>query len=294
MDWKDIWGLVRDAVKSWIEDRGQSMGAALAYYTLFSLAPLLLIVISLAGLVFGAEAARGQIVGQIEGLVGADAARAIEAMIDAAWRSPGGGIAALLGVVTLLLGASGVFAELRRAINAIAGIPPSHASAVGAFVRVRVRAFALLLGFGFLAIASLLVSALVAAFTSYAGARWPALAALATLSDWLVSGSMLAVAFGILLRWLPDKPPRRRGLLISAIVSAVLFTLGKHLIGLYLGRATFASAYGAAGSFVVLMMWVYYSSQILLFGAACGYADEALRHHTVAGAATGTPPAHPV
>jgi membrane protein len=281
------------ATLRWVDGSGPQLGASIAFYTMFALAPWLVLTIALAGFVFGADAARGQIVGQIEGLVGADAARAIEAMIDAAWRQPGGGLAALLGVATLLLGASGVFAELRRAINAIAGIAPSTASAVGAFMRVRLRAFALLLGFGFLAVASLLLSAAVAAFGRYAQSRWPALELLASLSDLLVSGALLGVAFAGLLRWLPDRPPRRRALVISAFVSAVLFTLGKHLIGLYLGRATFASAYGAAGSFVVLMMWVYYSSQILLFGAACGYADEALRRAGDARAATGTPPARP-
>ena len=264
------------AAQRWIDGSGPQLGASIAFYTVFALAPWLVLMIAVAGLVFGAEAARGQIVGEIEGLVGTDAAKLIEVMIASAWRHPGGLLATLLGSATLLAGASGVFAELRRAINAIAGVHPS-AHALSAFLRVRLTAFALLLGFGFLAIASLLLSALVAAFTAYAGARWPAVAALATVSDWLLSGSLLAVAFGILLRWLPDKPPGRRGLLISAVVSAVLFTLGKHVIGLYLGRASVASSYGAAGSFVVVLLWVYYSSQILLFGAACGYADEALR-----------------
>jgi membrane protein len=308
MDWKEraasAWAkvprrwhyplrLVWQAMLRWSDGSGPQLGASIAFYTMFALAPWLVLTIAIAGFVFGAEAARGQIVGQIEGLVGADAARAIEAMIDAAWRSPGGGVAALLGVATLLLGASGVFAELRRAINAIAGIAPSSASAVGAFMRVRLRAFALLLGFGFLAVASLLLSAAVAAFGRYAQSRWPALEFLASLFDLVVSGALLAVAFGGLLRWLPDRPPQRRGLVISALVSAALFTLGKHLIGLYLGRATFASAYGAAGSFVVLMMWVYYSSQIMLFGAACGYADEALRRGDLDHAAPGILPARP-
>ena len=264
------------AAQRWIDSNGPQLGASIAFYTVFALAPWLVLMIAIAGLAFGAEAARGQIVGEIQGLVGADAARLIEVMIASAWRHRGGVVATLLGSATLLAGASGVFAELRRAINAIAGVHPG-AHALSAFLRVRLIAFALLLGFGFLAIASLLVSALIAAFTDYAGARWPALAALATVSDWLLSGSLLAVAFGILLRWLPDKALGRRGLLISALVSALLFTIGKHLIGLYLGRASVASSYGAAGSFVVLLLWVYYSSQILLFGAACGYADEAMR-----------------
>lgn len=276
------------AAKRWIDGSGPQLGASIAFYTMFALAPWLVLTIAVAGLVFGADAARGQIVGQIEGLIGTDAARAIQAMIAAAWKERASWIATLIGAGTLLLGASGVFAELRRAINAIAGIAPAS-SPVNAFVRVRVTAFALLLGFGFLAVASLLLSALIAGFAGYAGHRWPALTVLATLADWIVSCAVLAVAFGALLRWLPDRPPRHRGLMISALVSAVLFTLGKSLIGLYLGRASIASSYGAAGSFVVVMLWVYYSSQIMLFGAACGYADEALRLGPAQGPADAVP-----
>jgi membrane protein len=276
------------AANRWIDGSGPQLGASIAFYTMFALAPWLVLTIAVASLAFGADAARGQIVGQIQGLVGGDAARAIEAMIASAWKERASLVATLVGAATLLLGASGVFAEMRRAMNAIAGIAP-RAHPVTVFVRVRVRAFALLLGFGFLAVASLLLSAMIAGFAAYAGQRWPALAMLATLGDWVVSGALLTVAFAALLRWLPDRPPRHRGLAISAIVSAVLFTLGKNLIGLYLARAGVASSYGAAGSFVVVMLWVYYSSQIMLFGAACGYADEALRLGPAHGPADAVP-----
>ena len=210
------------AAERWIDGSGPQLGASIAFYTMFALAPWLVLTIAVASLVFGAEAARGQIVGELQGLVGADAARAIEAMIASAWKERASLVATLIGAATLLLGASGVFAELRRAINAIAGITP-QAGAMTAFVRVRVRAFALLLGFGFLAVASLLLSAVIAGFANAAGQRWPALAVLATLSDWVISGALLTVAFAALLRWLPDRPPRHRGLAISAIVSAMLF-----------------------------------------------------------------------
>lgn len=264
------------ALQRWLDGSGPQLGASIAFYTMFALAPWLVLTIAVAGFVFGPDAARGEIVGEIEGLIGTQPAQAVEAMIASAWHDRGGILATVLGTATLLIGASGVFAELRRAINAIAGTRPS-AHALNAFVRVRVTAFALLLGFGFLAIASLLLSAVIAGVSRYAGDRWPALAVLITLIDWLVSGAVLAVAFYTLLRWMPDRPPGRRGLLVAAVVSAALFTLGKHLIGLYLGRASVASSYGAAGSFVVVMLWVYYSAQIMLFGAACGYADEVLR-----------------
>ena len=276
------------AAVRWADGSGPQLGASIAFYTMFALAPWLVLTIAVASLAFGAEAARGQIVGQIQGLVGSDAAHAIEAMIASAWKERASLVATLIGAATLLLGASGVFAELRRAINAIAGIAP-QANPVTAFVRVRVRAFALLLGFGFLAMASLLLSAVIAGFARYAGHRWPALTVLATLIDWVVSAGMLTVAFAALLRWLPDRPPRHRGLAISAVVSALLFALGKNLIGLYLARAGVASSYGAAGSFVVVMLWVYYSSQIMLFGAACGYADESLRLGSTQGPGAAVP-----
>jgi membrane protein len=236
-------------------------------------APLLVVTIAVAGAVFGPEAARGQVVGQIEGLVGPLAAQAIEAMIEAAWREPGGLLAALIGIATLFIGASGAFVELHRALNLIGRVTPPP-SAVGAFVRARLIAFALLLGCGFLAIASLLVSAALSAFTAFVSGRYAALGLLAILFDHVVSLGVLSVAFAALIRWLPDTPPTRKGVWVSAIASAVLFTIGKSLIGLYLGRSSVASSYGAAGSFVVLMLWINYSAQILLYGAALGRVSD--------------------
>jgi membrane protein len=260
----------------WIDVSGPALGASIAFYTVFALAPLLLITIAIAGAVFGAEAARGQIVSQIEGLVGPVAAQAIEAMIETAWREPGGATAAAVGVITLLVGASGAFVELRRTLNLIGHITPEP-SAISAFVRARLTAFALLLGCGFLAIASLVLSAALAGFTAFLSARFAGLKLMAVLFDLGVSIAVLSVAFAALVHWLPDRPPSRSGVWISALSSAVLFSLGKYLIGLYLGRSSVASSYGAAGSFVVLMLWIYYSSQILLFGAAIGRASDERR-----------------
>jgi membrane protein len=284
IDWKkikdDVWralprplratlAIVIEAGERWNDVSGPQLGASIAFYTMFALAPLLVVAIAIVGAIFGADAARGQIVGEIDGLVGPVAAKAIEAMIEAAWREPGSLRAAILGVVTLLIGATGVFAELRRTLNLIGRVVPRR-SVIGAILRVRLTAFALLLGFGFLSIASLLVSALLAGFGKFLVALSPWLAAVAALVDLSVSVGVLSVGFAALVRWLPDEPPTRRGVWISAISTAVLFTIGKSLIGFYLGRASVASSYGAAGSFVVLMLWVYYSSQILLYGAALG------------------------
>ena len=264
------------ATQRWLDASGPQLGESIAFYTIFSLAPLLVITIAIASAVVGDSAARGQVVGEIAGLVGPVAAQAVETAIANAWQEPAGPVAAAVGIITLLVGATTVFGELRRALNQIGRITPPKA-AIGTIVRVRLTAFAILLGFGFLAIASLLLSAVLAAVTGYFSSRYPGGALFATLLDFAVSVAVLAAAFGALLRWLPDRAPSRRAVWISAIVSAVLFSIGKSLIGLYLGRATVASTYGAAGSFIVVLMWVYYSAQILLYGAAVGRIDDELR-----------------
>jgi membrane protein len=264
------------AARLWTSQDGTELGASIAFYSMFALGPLLIIAIAIAGAVFGAEAARGQVVDQIASLVGQDAADTIEKMIASAWRSQRGGLAAALGVVTLLVGASGVFAELRKALNRIGRVMP-QAPGLGAFVRARLMAFALVLGFGFLIVASLLLSAAVAAVTQWLSLRMPVLAGALTLLDFALSSAVLACAFWVFLRWLPDRAPRRRSAAVGALASALLFAVGKHLIGLYLGRVSTADSFGAAGSLVVVMLWVYYSSQILLFGAALAWALDGVR-----------------
>ena len=281
--------LAWDAASRWLRDGGPQLGASIAFYTMFAVAPLLVVMIAIAGAVFGAEAARGQIVQQIEGVVGQGAARGIEAMIESAWRHPGSGWAAALGLATLLVGATGVFTELRRALNTIGHVTPLP-SLLGGFVRARLMAFALVLGFGFLAIVSLLLSALLAALGAYVGVRLPGLAGALALFDVALSTAVLVVVFAALLRWLPDAPPSRRAVWTGALCSALLFSIGKHLIGMYLARESIASSYGAAGSFVVVMLWVYYSAQILLFGAALAASvDE--RSPGAAAARLGSPAA---
>lgn len=269
-----------EAARLWTSQDGTELGASIAFYSMFALGPLLIIAIAIAGAVFGAEAARGQIVDQIASLVGQDAADAIEKMIASAWRSNSTGLAAALGVGTLLVGASGVFAELRKALNRIGRVQPETGS-LGAFVRARLIAFALVLGFGFLIVASLLLSAAVAAVTQWLSLRMPVLAGVLTLFDFGFSLAVLAMAFWVFLRWLPDKAPSRSAAVVGAVASSLLFAVGKHLIGLYLGRVSTTSSFGAAGSLVVVMMWVYYSSQILLFGAAVAWALDGVRAEDV-------------
>ncbi|TAL14756.1 MAG: YihY/virulence factor BrkB family protein [Aquabacterium sp.] len=281
------------AVERWIDTGGSQLGAAIAFYTMFAVAPLLVVAIAIAGAVFGPDAARGQIVAQIQGLVGQAAAHDIETMIQSAWRHPGSLLASALGIATLLIGASGVFAMLRFALNAIYAVhrPPS---AIGAFVRARLIGFALVLGFGFLAITSLLLSASLSAMRAYLSFVSLGVGELLSVLDFALSTAVLSVAFAALLRWLPDVPPSRRAVWVGAVVAAVLFAIGKHLIGLYLAHASVASAYGAAGSFVVIMLWVYYSAQILLFGGALGAElDEAAAPQIAGAGDRGTPIAQP-
>src|SRR5207249_4182386 len=200
---------------------------------------------------------------EIAGLVGTSAARNIEAMIASAWHDGRSGVAAAIGVTTLLIAATGVFTELRRALNVMFGVQPNP-SVLRGVVHARVMAFALLLGFSFLLIVSLILSASLAAASLMFSARYPLAASALTIADMATSVLVLAVAFAVILRGLPDRAPDWREIIIGAITGAVLFSLGKHLVSLYLVRAGVATSYGAAGSFVVVIFWVYYSTQVLL------------------------------
>lgn len=267
---------VARALVAWFDDDGPQLGAAVAFYSIFALAPVLVVTIAIAGAVFGADAARGHIVDEIAGLVGTEAARNIEAMIASAWRSDRSGVAAAIGLVTLLIAATGVFTELRRALNVMFGVA-AHPSVLRGAVHARVMAFALLLGFGFLLVVSLVLSAGLAAASKLFAARYPLAANALVFADMATSVLVLAVAFAVILRGLPERPPPWRAIVIGAITGAALFSLGKHFVSLYLVSAGVATSYGAAGSFVVVIFWVYYSTQVLLVGTAIGrHVDAAL------------------
>jgi len=228
---------------------------------------LLVVTIALAGALLGEEAARGQLVAQMQSLVGFDAARGMQGLIESAWRHPHGVLAGTLGAVALLIGAGGAFVQLRRALNTIghvATLPVRTAT----LLHQRLRAFAWVLCFGFLAVASLLLSTVAASLAASLSDRFSGLPAVFALLDVLLSTAVLVVAFAALLRWLPDSAPSRRAVWCGATCSALLFAMGTHAVGLYLAHASMASSYGAAGSLVVVMLWVYCSAQILLYGAA--------------------------
>jgi membrane protein len=260
------WQVMWNAAKAWYDDGGPRMGAAIAFYSIFALAPLLLIAIAIAGAVFGEEAARGQILEQIGGLIGEDAARGLQSLIESASRQRASGLASVIGFGTLLLGASGVFLEMKSAFDQM-WKPEPVSGGLTLFLRARLTAIALVLGFGFLAIVSLLVSAAIHALSGMLFGPQDEMTVVLAALDLLVSVGILTLAFAALIYFLPSARIRPRAVWLGALTSAILFSIGKHLIGLYLGRASVASAYGAAGSFVVLILWVYYSSQILLYGA---------------------------
>ena len=258
--------ILKEALVAWNEDRVPRLGAALAYYTLFSLAPLLMIVVAVASLVFGEQAAQGQIADEIKGLVGDKGADAIQAILqNAGARKSSGVVATVIGITTLLFGASGVFGELQDALNTIWGVKPKPGRGILGIVRSRFFSFAMVLGIVFLLLVSLVVSAALAAFGKFGGGTVPT--PLFHIVDLVVSIVVVAVLFATIFKILPDVRIAWRDVWIGAFATSVFFTFGKILIGLYLGRSSVGSAFGAAGSLVVVLVWIYYSAQILFLGA---------------------------
>ena len=265
---KRFFGLLKETVTEWNEDKVPLWAAALAYYTVFSLAPLLLIAISIAGAFFGEEAARGEIVGQIQGLVGQDGASVIQSMIQNTQKPGSGGtIATVIGVVTLLFGASGVFGQLQDALNTIWEVKPKPGQGVWSFVQSRFLSFAMVLVLGFLLLVSLVLSAVLAAIGNFFGNLLPGYVIVGQAINFVVSFGFITLLFAAIYKFLPDVRVPWKYLWVGAAVTALLFNVGKFLIGLYLGNSGVGSTYGAAGSLVVILLWVFYSAQIILFGA---------------------------
>ncbi|MBC7944518.1 MAG: YihY/virulence factor BrkB family protein [Burkholderiales bacterium] len=268
MNLKTAWSLVKESISAWIDDYAPSMGAALAYYTLFSIAPLLIIVIAVAGFFLGTEAAQGEILGQIRGLIGDEGAIAIQGLLKSASEPKQGLIAGALGVLTLIIGATGAFAELQSDLDRIWRSPTTKTeSGVWQMLRKRMLSFGMVLAIAFLLLVSLVVSAGLAAFGAWSKALSPSLGVLLTAANIGVSFAIITGLFALMYKMLPKTNIEWRDVWVGAAVTALLFTIGKYLIGLYLGKAGVGSAFGAAGSLVVLIVWVYYSAQIFLLGA---------------------------
>jgi len=263
-----VWKLFKQTVTAWSDDHASSMGAAISYYTLFSIAPLLLIVIAVAGFFFGDAAARGEIMGQLQGLLGVDGARAVEALLKSVNRPAQGILATVVGIATLLLGATGVFAELQNDLDRIWRAPVSaSASGIMSLLRNRLLSFGLVLGFAFLLIVSLIASAVVSALGKWWGPMFGAWELVAQAINFVLGFALMTVLFAMIYKIMPRVKIAWRDVWTGAVVTSLLFAIGKLLIGLYLGKSSVTSAFGAAGSLVLVMVWVYYSAQVFLLGA---------------------------
>lgn len=263
---RGAWELVSQSVMEWVNDRASRKGAALAFYTVFSLAPILILAIAIAGAFFGKDAARGEIVAQVRDLLGPDGAQAIQAMIQNASKPGAGLLATLIGFITLFVGATTALAELKDGLDQIWHAPPERTSGFWYFVRKRLLSIGLILSLGFLLLVSLVFSAVLAALAR----RWGPQDLTGTVLqavNFVVSFGLVTLLFAMIYKILPSVRIAWRDVLIGALVTALLFSIGKFLIGLYLGNSAIASSYGAAGSVILVLVWVYYSAQIFLFGA---------------------------
>jgi membrane protein len=264
---KDLLQFIRNTYNEWSNDKVPRMGAALAYYTIFSIAPLLVIAIAIAGFVFGADAVQGRIMGEIQGLVGAESARAVQTMIQSAHKPAHGVIATIVGIAVLLVGASGVFSEMQDALNTIWKVDTTSKSGIWNLLRARFLSFGMVLGIGFLLLVSLLLSAALAATANYIQGMVSVPPAVFHVLDFVFSIFFIAALMALIFKLLPDIKIPWSDVWVGAALTSLLFTLGKFLIGFYIGKSVTMSAYGAAGSVVIILAWIYYSAQLLYFGA---------------------------
>ncbi|HEX8029807.1 MAG TPA: YihY/virulence factor BrkB family protein, partial [Vicinamibacterales bacterium] len=255
------------AARAWWDDDCIRLGASLAFYTLFAIGPVLLAATAIAGMVFDAEAVRAEIVAQLDHLVGREGALAVQSLLQAAAQRQSGILATITGATTFLLASTGAFLELQVALNTIWRVKPKPSRYLHAFVMDRIRSFSLVIAVGFLLLVSLAITAALAAFNAWLFEVSPANAVLWNIVHTLVSAVVTTGLFALLFRFLPDVRLRWRDVSTGAIVTALLFTVGQRVIGWYLGQSAIVSSYGTAGSMMILLLWVYYSCQILLFGA---------------------------
>ncbi len=268
MNSRMIVGLLKDTWNEWQEDKASRLAAALAYYTAFSIAPLLVIAIAIAAFVFGEEAAQGQIAAQLGTLVGKEAAEAIQALLVSSSRKPAQGtIATLISVALLFFGASNIFTQLQDSLNTIWEVAPKPGRGIKGILKDRILSFGMVLGIGFLLLVSLILSTVLAALGNYLGGLMPGLQFLWSILNFFLSFGVITLLFALMFKFLPDVKITWGDVGIGAVITALLFTIGKSVISLYLGNSGVGSTYGAAGSLVVLLLWVNYSAQILFFGA---------------------------
>jgi membrane protein len=264
---RDAWSVIKDTFEAWQDDKASRLAAALAYYTLLSLAPLLVILVAITGLFFGEDAARGKVTGELVAVVDASAAQGIQSIVAHA-RSPGSGIVGtVVGVVTLFMGASGVFGELQSTLDAIWKVEPKPGRGILGEIKTRFLSFTMVLGVAFLLLVSLVLTTVLSVLGSRFTHALPGGEALWQGVNFVFSFAMISGIFALIFKVIPDAEVRWKDVWLGAVVTGALFTLGKFLLGIYLGKAALASSYGAAGSLVALVVWVYYASQILFLGA---------------------------
>jgi membrane protein len=260
--------ILKDTGKEWYEDDAPRLAASLAYYTLLSTAPLSLLCVSIVGFFFGEKAARGQIASQIGTVTGPEAAKAIQSVIQNAHQSDGGVLSTIAGIVLLLVGASGVFGELQTALNNMWGVKPNpQRGAIKDFLIARFLSFTMVLGVAFMLLASLVVSAVLAGLGRVLSDALPGGELVWQILNFVISLGVITLLFALIFKFVPDAKVNWRDVWVGAAVTALLFSIGKMLLGLYLGKSTVASTYGAAGSVVAFVVWVYYAAQILFIGA---------------------------
>lgn len=264
---KAVWGILKQTASDWVDDDASRLAASLAFYTLLSLAPLVIIAVAIAGLLLGPEAARGQIAGALSEVVGHEAAKGIQAVVANAKSTASGTIGTIIGAITLFVGASGVFGELQFALNSIWEVRTKPGGGVLGEIKTRFFSFTMVLGVAFLLLVSLVLSAFLSAVGSFFATSLPGGELFWQVLNFTISMAMVTVLFALIFKYVPDVLIEWDDVWIGAGVTALLFTIGKSLLGLYLGKASVGSSYGAAGSLVVLVVWVYYSAQILFLGA---------------------------
>jgi membrane protein len=265
-----LWTIAKEAAFKWSDHRDARQGAALAYYSVFSIGPVVVIAIAIAGLAFGREAVNGEVAASIKGMMGETGAKAVEAMLADASRPRQGIVATVLGIGALVFAAIGVIVQLKDALNVVWEVKETESAGLWHFLRSYVISLAAVLALGFLLLTSMLVTALVAAFSGHAAAYVPEW--ILHLLTSLVSFAAVSVLFAMMFKWLPDAPVDWYDVWLGAIVTGLLFELGKSAIGFYIGKQGLESTYGAAASIVVVLIWVYYSAQIVLMGAEITHA----------------------
>jgi membrane protein len=271
------WRVLKTAIGNWLRDRAPSMGAALAFYTVFSLAPLLLLVIAMAGLAFGHAESQGAIIAQVADLVGPEGAAVVEKMLRSASHARSGIIATAVGLGTLVVGATAILGELQASLNFIWKRRAQGGAGPLQILKGRLLSLSLILAFGFVFLVSLSISAALAAFRHYIGGLFPVLPTLIAALNEIFSFVVITTLIGLIFKVVPDVKVEWRAAAVGAAVSTVLFSGGKYLIGLYIGSSSAVSTHGAAGALLAILLWVYYSAQILLLGAefAKAYSDVA-------------------